>query len=157
MIKRKKTDLYLDVRSSIIRFVNQKIAQYTREGILEGGIYVDLDAHADLAQMPEADCICLQGFQASLDEKFITVGFNVGVATFNDAEKVKHNKIVSDLLGSLAPTETIELVTHENGERIGSLIVNEDTEVAPFAKTNVRSIQFILVTVLSTETVFEQI
>lgn len=157
MIKRKKTDLYLDVRSSVIRFINLKIAEFIKRGIIEGGMYVDLDAHADLAEMPNVDCICLQGFQASLDEKFITVGFNIGVATFNDAEKVKHNKIVSELLGSLAPTETIDLVAHEDGQKIGALIVNEDTDVAPFAKTNVRSIQYILVTVLSTETLSEQI
>lgn len=151
---RKKTDLYLDVRSSVIRFINQKIAYFIESGFIEGAVYVDLDAHADLAEMPDVDCICLQGFQASLDEKFITIGFNIGVSTFNDAEKVKHNRLVSELLGSLAPTETIPLVTHDKGEEIGSLIINEDTEVAPFAKTNVRSIQFILVTALSTETVF---
>lgn len=154
MIIRKKTDLYLDAKSSVIRFINQKIAEFIQKGITEGAVYIDLDAHADLAEMPATDCICLQGFQASLDEKFITIGFNVGVSTFNDTENVRHNKMVSELLGSLAPTECFDLVTHEKGDKVGALIVNEDTEVAPFAKTNVRSVQFILVTALSTETVF---
>ena len=48
---------------------------------------------------------------------------------------------------------TIDLVANETGEVIGALIINGDTEVAPFAKTNVRSIQFILASALSTETV----
>lgn len=154
MIMRKRQDLYLDVRSSVIRFINLKIREFIERDISTGIRYIDLDAHADLGEMPDTDCICLQGFSATTDEKFISIEFNIGVTTFNDAEKVVHNKMISELLGSLVPMSTIDLVAHESGEKIGTLIVNDETEVAPFAKTNVRSIQYILVTAVSTETVF---
>ena len=153
MIYRKKTDLYLDVRSSVIRYINKKIKELIENEIVDGAVYVDLDAHADLAEMPETHCICLQGFGADIDEKFVTIEFNIGVATFNDAEKVIHNKIISEIAGDLVPMSTIDLVANETGEVIGALIINGNTEVAPFAKTNVRSIQFILASALSTETV----
>ena len=60
MIYRKKTDLYLDVRSSVIRYINKKIKELIENEIVDGAVYVDLDAHADLAEMPETLFLCQQ-------------------------------------------------------------------------------------------------
>lgn len=151
--RRPKTKLYLDFKSSLTRFINQMIMEMEGYELSNKIEFIDLDAHADLGEMPEKDCVTLSGVAATFDEKFISGQFNIGVATWDDKEKVRHDKIISYLTGKVIPMETIPLVSSDDGALIGTLVVNEDTDVSPFAKSNVRSIQYVLVTVLSTETV----
>lgn len=156
MIKRPKTKLYLDVKSSITRFANVMIEEILKEGFSNQINFVDLDAHADLGEMPETDCITISGVSATFDEKFINATFNIGVTTFDDKEKVRHDKMISYILGHSLPMEVIPLVSSDDGKQIGSFIINEDTEVTPFIKSNVRSLQYVLLTVLSNLTISNQ-
>ena len=156
MIKRPKTKLYLDVKASITRFANVMIEEILKEGLSNQVNFVDLDAHADLGEMPETDCITTSGVSATFDEKFVTASFNIGVTTFDDKEKVRHDKMISYINGKVLPMETIPLVSSDDGTRVGWLIVNEDTEVTPYIKSNVRALQYVLVTVTSNVTISNQ-
>lgn len=153
MIKRPKEKLYLDVKSSIIRFANTMIYQIISKGITDSLVFVDLDAHADLGEMPDTDCLAISGVSAVFDEKFIEATFNIGVTTFDDKEKQRHDKIISYVNGHTLPMETIPLVSSDDGSEIGVLTVYADTEVTPFIKSNVRALQYILVTVRSNVTI----
>lgn len=152
--KRDKKKLYLDSKKSVIRFLTDSIREMKELGFSNNLTFIDLDAHADLAELDSVDYVCLQGFSAKFDEKFVSINFNIGVTTFDDKEKTVHDQIVSYLTGKVVPLEQISLLDSDTGKFYGKFIINEDTEVSPFAKTNVRSLQFILVTALSTETIF---
>lgn len=153
MIKRPKEKLYLDYKYSLIRFVNTMISDIISKGITDSLVFVDLDAHADLGEMPETDCLTISGVSATFDEKFIDGLFNIGVTTFDDKEKVRHDKIISYVAGHTLPMETIPLISSDDGSKIGVLTVYDDTEVTPFMKSNVRALQYVLVTVHSNVTI----
>ena len=145
--------LSLDAKASVKRMITSFIEDMKKENLSLDLQYFDLDAHADASEVPETDIIALQGFSGIFEEKFIDISFNVGVSTFNDSENTRHDAIMSHLVGRLYPMETIELVTYDEGIPYGSLIVRGSTDVSPFAKTNIRPIQFCLVETKSTETI----
>ena len=73
MIKRPKEKLYLDYKYSLIRFVNTMISDIISKGITDSLVFVDLDAHADLGEMPETDCLTISGVSATFDEEVTTI------------------------------------------------------------------------------------
>ena len=148
---------YLDAYSSIVNYL-----QRCREDLMESGVssdlnYRDLDGHAEDAIIENTDFLFTKDFSGEIEDKFRYWTILIGVSTFEDLNLFRHRKIINYLLSRFMPLTTIPLYDNETlKKKKGSLIVQDSVTVMPFSKYNTRAVQYLLVSVASTETTRER-
>lgn len=146
-------EIYNNNWQSVFMAFQQCVREIKELGICDDSLrIVNLDNHSNIYDLPECDCIMLEGFNSFIDEKKIGFGFFVGASTYNDENNHRLSKIISYLYFRFYPGKSI-LAVDSDGNEIGKLITTEGTEVIPMSKEKNRSVQFVSVTTLSTSTV----
>lgn len=150
------TSLYFEAWSSVIRAMQQCIAEIKQLGLSDDIEVLNLDDHADIRELPKKDYVFFSSFNQMGDEHQLEYGFFVGCSTWADTNNLRHTRLISYLASRFAPARAISIV-RDNGngglETIGKLNIQSGTEVMPMSKSDQRSVQFIEVHSLSTTTV----
>lgn len=146
-------EVYNNNWQSVIMAFQQCVRELKTLGICDESLkIVNLDNHSNIYDLPECDCIMLEGFNSFIDEKKIGFAFFVGATTYNDENNHRLSRIISYLYARFQPGRSI-LVVDENAKEIGKLITTDGTEVVPMSKEKNRAVQFVSVSTLSTSTV----
>lgn len=135
--------LYSTFKKSLIRFANQFGQDVSAHGLVNGLEYVELDAHAQLNELPNKNLIGVSGYTLDIDEQFVSVACGFGVSILDDPQLFQLGQVMDALLDRLLPTRTIPVYHPTTGNKLGQLIVTNGTSVLPVARTDTRTIQFI--------------
>lgn len=147
---------FKDHNFSLVRFVRGLGARAgTQLGIVNPS-FANLDAHAEISELPEGDIIGMMGFALHYSGKLITVHLGVFVSTFNDADLIRHIEIMDIVSDALAPEKQVPvfnvdtpLVTKPHSW----LQVAGDGTIDPTGRASTRSIQVLTIRMLSGLTV----
>lgn len=147
------TNIYLDAYNSVVRYL-----QECREEIIENGLttnieFRDLDGHGEDHIIENKDYLFIKDFSGEVENHFHEWIFNIGISTFEDENLFRHHEILDFMLTKVLPQTVIPLYSTATSKLKGlSLIVRGSVLVQPMAKYNTRAIQYLLVSVVSTET-----
>lgn len=146
-------DVYIDTYFSILKFIQEEMENMRTEGFSDNIEFKNLDGHAEDQVLENIDYIVLRNFCANIGKGLCEYTFEIGVTTFEDENLFRHVKIMNRLINLLAPLKQITVYSNKDyWLKKGTLIATEPTTLQPFAKYNTRAIQFLLVSVDSTET-----
>lgn len=148
----KEADLYYCHWQSVIAGFQQCIKEMQELKLIgEDALVMNFDDFADIKDYPMVDCLVLRSFAGTSDQGTLLYSYNIGCSTYNDTNNHRLEKIISYLYGRYHAGKA-QYVVDENGERKAVLTSTDDTVVNPMSKAELRSLQFITVTALSTST-----
>lgn len=146
-------DVYKDTITSVMRFLLEKMEDIRTEGISENIEFKNLDGHAEDQVLENIDYILFRNFCGNIGAHLCDYTFEVGISTFEDENLFRHIEIINRLVNLLAPLKQITVYSHRDyWLKKGTLTCTEPSTVQPFGKYNTRAVQFLLVSVESTET-----
>lgn len=147
------SDIYYNHWQSVIAGFQQCTREMKQRGLMgEDGLVLNFDDFVDIKDYPMVDCIILRSFASDSDEDgSLRFTFNIGVATYADVNNHRLEKMISYLYGRYHSGRA-QYILDEKGERKAVLTFNDDTYVNPMSKAELRSLQFITVTGLSSST-----
>lgn len=141
---------YRDTHASILRFCSAFAAEMEIWGYT---LQVEnLDAFGEPKQWPEVDVIGPQEIHFRIDEHSLSVSFALVVSTVNDANHFRMSDILNHAFNKCLPGQTIDLLDANSGAKRGFLIFANGTEIAPPLSTETRSMQPVMVTLMSDRT-----
>lgn len=139
-----------DFRASLVAFGRRLVDQAREEGLSPDLQYCDLDAFAEVQELPSVDLIGLTGLACDVRGKVHTVDGQFGVLTMNDPGNFKHYALVDRLYRTLQPEKTVPLVRDRTGELLGWMAAQDGTAVDPMARAgDVRGFQAVRFTLLA--------
>ena len=144
------SDIYENIFASLVKFTQDFIAE--NASISPDVDFVNWDAHASLNMLPNKDLIGFGNLGVNTDDAFHHIEVSFGVSTVDDLNLFRHVKLISKLHSKLLPEKQIPLIAADDGRDLGVMIVVDNTDVLPVAKTETRPIQFIMVSLESTVT-----
>ena len=146
-------DVYYSHWQSIIAGFQQCVSEMKQMNIMgKDGLVLNFDDFVDIKDYPMVDCVVLRSFACDLDEEgSLRFSFNLGVSTYNDVNNHRLEKMISYLYGRYHSGRS-QYILDEKGERKAVLTFTDDTYVNPMSKAELRSLQFISVTGLSSST-----
>ena len=149
------SNIYKDHFLSLVAYAKSVSAKMATTYKIPAPVYINLDAHAQLDSLPDATAICTQGYALHLDGKFIEVFVMFGISTYQDQNLVLHAELMDVLLDSLLPETNIP-VLHQGTTGIikatTHLTVVNPLIVEPTSRTDTRSLQLVMVKLLSGKT-----
>jgi hypothetical protein len=122
---------------SIVRYVKDKAPDWT---------FVDFEDHANIHELPEADCVGLSGLGFQADDGTDRIIFTIAVSTYNDKNLFRQRKLMDELYEEFRKTgKTITLYDADTLVELGSIVVNSNTVLAPMARAEKRAYQILSV------------
>lgn len=112
---------YHNIQSSLLRFCADFAAEH---GI---GV-VNLDAHTDEAQWPDADFIGLSEFRVDIEETY-SGACMFGVSTKGDTNLYRMGNLVEELSGLVLPNKNIPVFNAKTGDQIGLIFILKGTRI----------------------------
>lgn len=132
---------YENFRASVSNFCNVY-------GAAHGLTVVDMDAHADIRQLPMTDVIGTFQFDLEVDDGTVIITTMIGVSTLSDTGLVKLYEHVDNLFGLLLPGKTLPIYDASNPSaltRTGTMTALNGTKVMAVYNTALRPMQFVAV------------
>ena len=116
--------------------------------------FADLDAHAQLSDLPETDLIGVLGYACHYSGKLITVHISGFVSSVNDPGLVRHTEMMDVMIGALRPETRVQVYDAEAAvlTPVSWLFVQGDGMVDPVGRENTRSIQVLTIRLISGQT-----
>lgn len=151
-IDEEESMLYYNAWSSVICSFQQCVDELKAKGYSDNLEVINLDSHASVFDLPEKDIITLTGFHSTTDEKIVSFGWFIGVATFNDKNNHRLAKIISYLYARFSAGKALK-VFNERGEEVSKLTLTNRTHIVPMSSEKNRSVQMINVDAMSTATI----
>ena len=149
-------NIFLNTKSSVIRMITDMIEEIKNDSSFDlGGLdleFINIDAHANLAAFEQKHYIGLRSFSMSLDDKFVQVGWEFAIATWEDKDMRLHDQIINHLIPKCYVTESFNLLD-EKAQKYGIGTFIGNTEIPPVHKATTRAIQYILVEAVLDETI----
>jgi hypothetical protein len=142
-------------RTSLISFCQASIVGMATAGIVAQGQvqFIDFDAHASLAKLPDGDLLGIANFHWINEERFYVVGAHIGIATWKDTNNFRHNDIADWLTPLLLPLAQIPVIDPDTGLAMDDfMVVEEGVTLTPFMHTDIRGLQFFIVSFRSSLT-----
>lgn len=132
-----EADLYDNVVSSLEKVVND-----FRKEHMPDAEYVNWDAHAQLTELPQADCVGLAGVGLSEDDpKSYEIALGVAVSTWDDPGLYRLRKLMSKLRACFIPETRIQVYDHETAEPNCFMVCVVPLGIMPVGKAETRSVQ----------------
>lgn len=141
---------YRDSRASVIRFCRDFADEMLGRGI-EMDV-VDFDTAGEPQTWPKKDVIGIGEFTFTLDDGNIEVDVAIGLSTVEDTNNFRLADLTNMLVNKLIPGMRVKLLNASNGQTRGFLVVTNGTRVAAPLPTTTRSIQPIMISLLSDQT-----
>lgn len=130
-------DIFQNCKFSLIRFVKDRGAALSPPITT----FVDLDAHAELDDLPKKDFVGLSGFSMQFDDKHITVFCSIVVCVWDDKDLVRLTRTVNSFVAALKPGKQVPLW---DGNGFSDwLVVGNDLAIEPTDRSDQRAIQMI--------------
>src|SRR4051794_14959684 len=104
-----------DFRASLVAFGRRLVDQAREEGLSPTLQYCDLDAFAEVQELPTVDLVGLTGLACDVRGKVHTVDGQFGVLTWDDPGNFRHYALVDRLYRALQPEATVDLVRDGTG------------------------------------------
>ena len=141
---------YLDPFLSMVRFVSAVAQQAQVNGLVATvPSVINLDAHADINELPAADFFSLSGYAMHIHNKLPTVVIGVGISTYNDPNNIRHMKLMDLMLSSLLPETRVPIYTNGNvNASAGVMVVADGLVVDPIDRDPQRVFQVMTVRLL---------
>lgn len=114
--------------------------------------FVNFDAHADDTTAPPGDLMGYSALSLNIDERVVDVQALFGISTQSDMNLFRLNKGMGELLELLKPTCRIKLFDADSGDSVGWMVIQNGTRLFPIGGTSVRPLQYIQISMLSSET-----
>lgn len=147
------SNIYLDAYNSVVRYLQDCREELIEKGVVTELEFRDLDGHSEDHIIENKDYLFIKDFSGEIEDHFHEWMFNIGISTVEDENLFRHHKILNFMLQKVLPQTVIPLYSTETGKQKGlSLITRGSVLVQPMAKYNTRAIQYLLVSVVSTET-----
>lgn len=141
---------YRDSRASMIRFCRDFVNEASGLGIQME--VMDFDVAGEPQTWPKKDVIGIGEFTMTLDDGVIEVEVAIGLSTVEDTNNFRLADLTNMLLNKLVPGMRLKLLNASSGQTRGFLVVANGTRVAaPFPSTT-RTIQPVLISLLSDQT-----
>lgn len=134
----------LHLWKSSVRIVTDLIAEVGPSGISPGLEFINMDAHAEIAEWPDKDLIGISMFSMRLDEHLIRLDFAIGVSTYEDPQLLRHIQIMDRVVEKLKPATTHPVFHADTAEKLGWMQTFNGTEVLRMERTESRPLQFTL-------------
>ena len=143
--------LYTETWLSMVKFCKDTATEIAATLDIATPGFVNLDAHANMSQLPLTDTIGLVTFASHNNGKIITVYTSITVSTYDDRDNIRHIQIMGLLESKLEPGFTIPIYKMINNvqTKVSFLVVQGDVGIEPTQHDDVRSLQFINVVMLS--------
>lgn len=138
-------DVYNNIVQSIVKWI-----QDYRADAAPGSVYLNWDAHSQVAELPKENTLIGPAGCGLTDEDdgMQEVVFSIGVSTINDPNLFELTKQMSKIRGRLRPQMTIPVYDHATATISSWMIIRTPISVTPVTKAEIRSIQFINLTAL---------
>ena len=143
--------VYNDLWASCVVFCNTMITAIKTASLSSDMEFVNLDAHADLTSLSGKDVLGMKGFALNFSEQVIDVTVLFGVSTLHDTNLLRLNKSIAMLVNELFPTSQIAVKDADTGAVLGWMVVQDGTAVLPVASTTSRPIQYVMVTMATSQ------
>lgn len=140
------------LRKSLVRFLYDFGQDTSKNGYGEVLEYVELDAHAQVHELPEGNVIGLSGFSMEFDDHLIYVDTAIGLIMRGDKDLIRHGEVMDALLGHLRPTRTLPVYHPTTGNTIGWMAIENGVEVMPVGKADTRTVQMITLSLSTDQT-----
>lgn len=151
--KPEESDIYLDAYNSVVRYLQECREEIMEKEITDDLNFRDLDGHSEDQIIENKDYLFIKDFSGEVSRDFHEWLFNVGISTFEDENLFRHHEILNFMLRKLLPETVIPVYNSKKNLPKGfSLITRGSVLVQPMSKYNTRAIQYLLVSVVSTET-----
>ena len=137
-------DLYKDPLLSTIKFVQTICVDAVTELGIELPSFVNLDAHANIDEIPEGDFLCITGWSRRMDDKMPTFHVAIGVSTYNDPDVLRHIDLMTMVAKRTEPEKRVPLYdtsSPDPTEPVGYLTVGASPFIDPTERGQVRSLQ----------------
>lgn len=142
---------YRDSHASLLRFCRDFSDEM--KGLGYDIDVVDIDTAGEPGTWPKKDIIGPGEFTFTLDDGTIEIQVAIGLSTFEDTNLFRMRDQLNHLLNKVIPGKRIKLLNATNGQTRGFLVVRNGTQVvAPFVGET-RTIQGIMISLLSDQTV----
>lgn len=138
------TTQYLNLWKSTVRVLTDTITDLLP--ISPGLVFMNMDAHAEIAEWPNQDIVGLAMFGIEFDEHMVVVNFAVGVSTYEDPQLLRHVTIMDALVDKFKPGVTHVVLDAAAGTPVGWARTTNGTIVKPMERTESRPLQFIVAT-----------
>ena len=137
-----------DFVSSLIKFCVDQIAIAVDNGLSTDLAFINLDAHANISELPATDLLGLTGFATEVDGGIHSVSCAFCVMTIRDVNMFRHYKILDQLYRVLQPERTIGYYDADTADYLGWMVLTDGTMVTPVSRSETRALQFIQVNAL---------
>lgn len=132
-----QADAYAAVVLSLTRFVED-----FRKAEMASAEYVNWDAHAQIAELPQKDAIGLAGVGLAEDAPgSYEVAAAIALSTWDDKNLIRLTKLVSKLFGSLPVQARIPVYDPATAAETSFMVVANPRSVSPVGKAETRSVQ----------------
>jgi len=138
---------YRDVHASILKFCTDFSAEMVPFGHVLS--VENLDAFAEPNNWPNRDLIGPKEFHISIDEKVLRLETMIIISTINDRNLFRLAELVNYCLNHFLPGKALPLYDAVSGAKRGQLIVANGTEVVPPLAAEARTMQPIMVNLIS--------
>lgn len=141
---------YRDTFSSLLRFCTDFTLDM--QGLGYDLEVINFDAAGEAQTWPKKDVVGLGEFNFELDDGFIMVQAVFAVSTYEDTNNFRLNEQMNQILNRLLPGGRIKLFDGSSGRQRGFLVVRNGTRVAPPLSSQTRTVQPVMVSLISDQT-----
>lgn len=141
---------------SLIRFIKQLGLSSSAALGYAQPVFVNLDAHAQLNELPKVDLLGMMGYAMHYNGKLLTVHVGVFVSTYNDPDLIRHIELMDAVSDALAPEKQVPVFNVDDPSNLvpaSWLQVAGDGTIDPTGREGTRSLQVLTVRMLGGQTV----
>jgi hypothetical protein len=140
--------IYRQHKLSIIRHAKQLAAQ------LPSTSFIDLDAHANIDELPKSDFVGIDGFSMQENDEGIAVFVSYAGCTWADTDLMRLTTMMDTLVEALRPGRQVQLWMENPGPGVAPswMKVAGEVLVQPTERSDQRAIQLVTLRLLSGQT-----
>lgn len=137
--------LYRDVWGSIVKLTNDTIAEFKIDYPAIAIQFMDWEAHANVAELPNADLIGPTGLSITEEEPgFVQVVFALAVSTYGtDANLFRQRDFVGRIFEKMRPEAQVALYDADTAAVKSFLVFTDGTTAVPMSRADARPWQFV--------------
>lgn len=133
------TVLFRDVQASLFYFLKQLVAEHNGE--LPSFQTYKFDAHAQENELPLQDLIGVSDLSLTDEGGLLTITTQFVICTINDVGLMRLDKMTDYVYEKVAPDNTLDLIRHTDGVKIGNLKTVPGVTIFPVARADNRPIK----------------
>lgn len=135
--------MILNYHASLIKFCQDQIALASTSGISTDLAFINLDAQANITELPATDLLGLAAFAVDADRGTDVVHVAFGVLMYQDTNMFRHMALVDQIFRRLTNDTPLDLYRSTDSEKIGWMVTLVGTSVLPVTRAETRALQYL--------------